>query len=541
MSESHPLPERRRTGSPDVVVVGAGIAGLYQLYRLRELGVTYRVFEAGSGIGGTWFWNRYPGARCDVESLEYSYSFSDELEQEWEWTERYPAQPEILRYIEHVADRFDLLRDIELNTRVEKAVWNGSRWEITTSRGETVDARYCIFATGCLSKPKDLEIPGLDTFTGSIYSTARWPHEGVDFTGRRVAVVGTGSSGVQSIPVIAKQATDLTVFQRTPNYVIPAHNASLDPEVQDARKASYRQFRVDARESPSGLLGTLPERNALDATPEERRVAFEAAWTEGSLGALRRTYADLGLDLAANDTVAEFIRGKIREIVKDPEVAEILTPHDHPFGTKRPCLDTGYFQTYNLPHVRLVDVRKTPIEEITATGIRTTDATVEVDDLVLATGFDAMTGALLAVDIRGWEGVRLADVWAEGPRTYLGLGTAGFPNLFTITGPGSPSVLSNMIVSIEQHVDWITDCLKYLRGGTIEPTPEAQQTWVEHVAEVGEATLYPLAKSWYLGSNVPGKPRVFLPYIGGVDKYRSICDEVAAENYKGFRVVADVV
>jgi cyclohexanone monooxygenase len=294
---------------------------------------------------------------------------------------------------------------------------------------------------------------------------------------------------------------------------------------------------VDARESPSGLLGTLPERNALDAAPEERRVAFEAAWAEGSLGALRRTYADLGLDLAANDTVAEFIRGKIREIVKDPEIAEILTPHDHPFGTKRPCLDTGYFETYNLPHVRLVDVRKTPIEEITATGIRTTDATVEVDDLVLATGFDAMTGALLAVDIRGRGGVRLADVWAEGPRTYLGLGTAGFPNLFTITGPGSPSVLSNMIVSIEQHVDWITDCLKYLKGGTIEPTPEAQQTWVEHVAEVGAATLYPLANSWYLGSNVPGKPRVFLPYIGGVGAYRAICDEVAAENYKGFRAV----
>ncbi|MHA6616377.1 flavin-containing monooxygenase [Pseudonocardia sp. DLS-67] len=529
------MAETQRTSTPDVVIVGAGLAGLYQLHRIRELGLSSRVFEAGSGVGGTWYWNRYPGARCDVESLEYSYSFSEELEQDWEWTERYPAQPEILRYVEHVADRFDLRRDVELDTRVDAATWDGERWEVTTSRGETVAARYCIFATGCLSKPKDVEIAGLDAFAGPVHSTARWPHGGVDFTGRRVAVVGTGSSGVQSVPLIAAQAAQLTVFQRTANYVVPAHNAPMDPAAQAARKADYRRFRQEARESAAGLLGALPERNAVDATPAERRAAFEAAWAEGSLGALRRTYADLGLDLAANDTVAEFIRDKIREVVDDPDTAQTLCPDDHPFGTKRPCLDIGYFETYNLPHVRLVDVRKTPILEFTTSGVRTTEETVEVDDLVLATGFDAMTGALLAIDIRGREGVRLADEWAAGPRTYLGLGVAGFPNLFTITGPGSPSVLSNMVVSIEQHVDWITDCLRHLDGDTIEPTREAQGTWVEHVAEVGAGTLYPLANSWYLGSNVPGKPRVFLPYIGGVGTYRAICDEVVADGYRGFR------
>ncbi|WP_181783453.1 flavin-containing monooxygenase [Pseudonocardia pini] len=520
----------------DVVVVGAGFAGLYQLHRLRGLGLRTRVVEAGSGVGGTWFWNRYPGARCDVESLEYSYSFSPELEQEWEWSERYPAQPEILRYVEHVADRFDLRRDVAFDTRVTAATWQDDHWEIETDAGGRIAATYCVFATGCLSVPKEPDLPGVETFAGPTYSTARWPHEGVDLTGRRVAVVGTGSSGVQSIPVIAEQAARLTVFQRTANYVVPARNGPLEPAVQQARKADYPRHRQAARESVNGLLGTPSQVSALSVDEAERTAAFERAWERGGLSSFRQTFGDLGLDLAANDTAAEFIRSKIREVVDDPETAEALGPRDHPFGTKRPCLDTGYFETYNRPHVRLVDLHKTPIEEITPTGVRTTDELVEVDDLVLATGFDAMTGALLAVDVTGRDGRRLRDEWAHGPRTYLGLGVAGFPNLFTITGPQSPSVLSNMLVSIEQHVDWVTDCLATLAGRTIEAEEQAQDRWVAHNAEAGAQTLMGLANSWYLGANVPGKPRVLLPYTGGVGPYREICDAVAAKGYAGFRV-----
>lgn len=520
----------------DVVVVGAGFAGLYQLHRVRGLGLRARVFEAGSGVGGTWYWNRYPGARCDVESLEYSFSFSSELEQEWEWTERYPAQPEILRYAEHVADRFDLRRDITFDTRVTHATWRDDRWEIRTDGGEELTATYCVFATGCLSVPKEPDLPGVESFAGPTYFTSRWPHEDVDFTGRRVAVIGTGSSGVQSIPVIAAQAAELTVYQRTANYVVPARNAPLDTATQDARKAEYPTYRKLARESLAGLLGTPSEVSALSVTPEERTTAFDEAWERGGLGSFRQSFGDLGLTLEANDTVAEYIRGRIRGIVADPETADALGPKDHPFGTKRPCLDTGYFETYNLPHVRLVDLRKTPIVAVEPTGVRTTDELVEVDDLVLATGFDAMTGALLAVDVRGRDGVRLRDAWAEGPSTYLGLGIAGFPNLFTITGPGSPSVLSNMLVSIEQHVDWITDCLATLAGRTIEADEQAQQRWTAHVAEAGAQTLMHHANSWYLGANVPGKPRVLLPYVGGVGPYRQICDDVAARGYEGFRL-----
>ncbi|WP_345383266.1 NAD(P)/FAD-dependent oxidoreductase [Pseudonocardia yuanmonensis] len=520
----------------DVVIVGAGFAGLYQLHRVRGLGLRARVFEAGSGVGGTWYWNRYPGARCDVESLEYSYSFSPELEQEWEWTERYPGQPEILRYAEHVADRFDLRRDITFDTRVTHATWCDDHWEIRTDGGEELTATYCVFATGCLSMPKEPDLPGVGTFAGPTYSTSRWPHEGVDFTGRRVVVIGTGSSAVQSIPVIATQAAQLTVYQRTANYVVPARNAPMDPAAQAARKADYPRFRKEARESLGGLLGTPSEVSALSVTPEERTAAFDKAWATGGLGSFRQTFGDLALTLEANDTVADYIRGRIREIVADPETADALGPKDHPFGTKRPCLDTGYFETYNLPHVRLVDLRKTPIVAIEPAGVRTTEELVEVDDLVLATGFDAMTGALLAVDIRGRDGVRLRDAWADGPRTYLGLGVAGFPNLFTVTGPGSPSVLSNMLVSIEQHVDWITDCLAALAGRTIEAEEQAQEQWTAHVAEVGAQTLMHRADSWYLGANVPGKPRVLLPYVGGVGTYRTICDGVAARGYEGFRL-----
>jgi cation diffusion facilitator CzcD-associated flavoprotein CzcO len=525
--------------SVDAVIVGAGLAGLYQLYRLRESGLDARVIEAGRGVGGTWYWNRYPGARCDVESLAYSYSFSPELEQEWTWTEKYPTQPEILRYIEHVAERFDLTRDITFDTRVTDATYDDARqhWTVLTDTGEEIDAQYLIMATGCLSTSKAPEIPGAERFGGPIYHTGHWPHEGVDLSGQRVAVIGTGSSGIQSIPIIARQAAELTVFQRTPNFSMPAGNRALTEEEIAAMKERYPEFREAQRASAFGVPVEPATQSALEVPDEERSARYQAGWDAGNLVAILGSYTDTITDKAANDTAAEFIRTKIRGIVKDPELAETLSPRSFPFGTKRPCLDTGYYDTFNKDHVTLVDIRKTPLVEITETGVRTSEAEYEVDAIVFATGFDAMTGALLAVDIRGRDGVSLREKWAEGPRTYLGLAIAGFPNLFTITGPSSPSVLSNMIVSIEQHVDWITDCVEHLRAhdvAEIEPTVEAEDAWVRHVEEVGNTTLFPTADSWYMGSNVPGKPRVFTAYIGGVGAYREKCDELAADGYDGF-------
>jgi cation diffusion facilitator CzcD-associated flavoprotein CzcO len=528
----------------DALVVGAGLAGLYGLHLLRGLGFRTRVVEAGDGVGGTWFWNRYPGARCDVESHFYSYSFDPDLAQEWEWewTEKYPTQPEILRYIGHVADRHDLRRDITLRTRVTAATYDedAQRWTVETDTGETIDTRFLIMATGCLSSPKAPEIPGLERFAGPIHHTSRWPHEGVDFTGLRVGVIGTGSSGVQSIPVIARQASDVTVFQRTPNFAFPARNRPLEEREVEAVKGTYREWRAIQRTSPAGVPGEPPTMGALEATDDERAARYEAAWEEGTIGAMITSYTDTLVNKASNDTLADFIRGKIRAIVDDPEVAEILCPTSHPVGTKRPLLDSGYYATFNEEHVHLVDLRSTPLLEITERGIRTTEAEYAFDAIVLATGFDAMTGALLAIDITGTGGRTLRAAWAEGPDAYLGIGVAGFPNLFTITGPTSPSVLSNMIVSIEQHVEWVADCIAHLRDegiAAIEPTPEAQEAWARHAEEVGNATLYPTADSWYMGANVPGKPRVFMPYIGGVGAYRERCDEVAANGYEGFTLV----
>ena len=524
----------------DAVVVGAGFAGLYALHRLRGLGLSARVFEAGAGVGGTWYWNRYPGARCDVESMDYSYSFSDELQQEWCWTERYASQPEILRYINHVADRFDLRRDIQLSTRVTCAVFDEAtnRWMLETDRGDRVTAQFCIMATGCLSDAQVPNIPGRETFAGRWYHTGRWPHEGVNFSGQRVGVIGTGSSAIQSIPIIARQAAHVFVFQRTPNYSVPAHNGPLDPEYERRVKASYADFRRQARESRVGFVVERSEESALAVGAADRQREYDKRWSRGGLG-FSATYADLLTNQAANDTAAAFFREKIRAIVRDPVIADTLTPRDYPLGTKRLCVDTDYYATFNRDNVMLVDLRKTPIVAITPGGVRTAEREYAVDSLVFATGFDAMTGALLKIDIRGRGGRTLADTWATGPRTYLGLAIAGFPNFFTITGPGSPSVLSNMIVSIEQHVDWIADCLAHLRAHdrhVIEPTVEAQEAWVTHVNDVGHATLYPRAKSWYMGANVPGKPRVFMPYIGGVGVYREKCDAVAAAGYAGFRL-----
>ena len=523
----------------DAVIVGAGFAGLFMLHRLRGLGLSTRVYEAGSGIGGTWYWNRYPGARCDVESMEYSYQFSNELEQQWEWTERYAGQAEILKYINHVADRFNLHKDIELNARVSSAVYDepSRRWIVTSESG-SVAAQYCIMATGCLSSPNKPDFKGLDSFAGSTYHTGNWPHHGVDFSDKRVGIIGTGSSAIQSIPVIAAEADHLTVFQRTPNYSIPARNGPLAPTVQQEVKANYKQMREENSQMPFGWganLG-LREDSALDATPEERHFEYEKRWQAGGLPFIG-AFGDLLYSQDANDTAAEFVRGKIREIVRDPAVAETLSP-DNVVGCKRLCADSGYYETFNRPNVTLVDVNKTPIEEITATGLRTTTDDYPVDCIVFATGFDAMTGALFAIDIRGRENISLEEKWSAGPRTFLGLGTAGFPNVFTITGPGSPSVLSNMLPSIEQHVNWIADCITYIAEHghkSIEVTTEAEDAWVDHVNEVADGTLFPSCNSWYLGSNVPGKPRVFMPYLG-FPPYVQKCNEIAASGYKGFEL-----
>jgi cation diffusion facilitator CzcD-associated flavoprotein CzcO len=523
----------------DAVIVGAGLSGLYQLYRLRELGLSVRVIEAADGIGGTWHWNRYPGARCDIPSMSYSYSFSPELEQEWEWTEKYPTQPEILRYIDHVADRFDLRKDITLNTAVTRAAFDerAGRWSVTTSTGQVLDAQFLILATGCLSAPKQPEAGGLERYRGRVHQTSRWGNDDVRFDGLRVGVIGTGSSAIQSIPIIAEQAASLTVFQRTAAFSFPAGNRPLDPAEIGQMKASYREYRRAQRDSRIGVPSEMPLQSALEVTAEEREAAFTEGWERGDLYSLLGSYWDLLVDPAANETAAEFVRAKIRDVVTDPEIAERLSPRTFPIGTKRACLDTNYYATFNKPTVELVDLRSTPLVEFTAAGLRTSEREYELDAIVLATGFDALTGAIMAIDIRGRNDARLARQWASGPRNYLGLAIAGFPNLFTITGPLSPSVLTNMIVSIEQHVEWIAGCIAHMResgSATIEATTTAQDDWVQFVADVGSFTLYPTAESWYTGANVPGKPRMFMVYFGGLNEYISKCNEVTANGYEGF-------
>ena len=525
----------------DVVVVGAGFAGLYMLFRLRGMGLRVQVIEAGSDVGGTWFWNRYPGARCDVESMEYSYSFSEELQQEWNWTERYATQPEILKYINHVADRFDLRRDVQFNTRVRSAVFDetSSQWAVTTENCEVVNAQFCVLATGCLSAAKPPEIKGRDLFQGASYHTGLWPHEPVDFTGKTVGVIGTGSSGVQTIPELAKQAAHLFVFQRTPTFSLPAGNRPLkDAEVQEI-KQNYVDLRNRARASPTGMASDpLPTQSALKVTPQEREVAYEFRWQAGGT-AYTRTYKDIMLVAESNETAADFARRKIQSRVSDPVLAEKLTPRDIHIGTKRLCLDTQYFETFNRDNVSLVDIRSTPIQEINGVGVKTNDAEYKLDALIFATGFDAMTGAILNIDIRTSSGLSMEEKWRAGPITYLGLMTAGFPNLFMVTGPGSPSVLSNVVVSIEQHVEWISDCIQHLTSNSyeqIEATQAAENNWVAHVNQLANTTLFLNANSWYLGANVPGKPRVFMPYVGGVGRYREECTAVANNGYTGFDI-----
>jgi cyclohexanone monooxygenase len=523
----------------DVVVVGAGFAGMYMLHRLRAQGLAVRVYEQGGGVGGTWYWNRYPGARCDVESMQYSYSFSDELQQEWDWSQRYAPQPEILRYANHVADRFDLRADIQFNTTVKSCGFNerDNLWSVTISDGRTVTAKFVVLATGCLSNARKPDIRGLDGFKGPVYHTGNWPHQEVDFTGLRVGIIGTGSSGIQSVPVIAGQAEHLTVFQRTPQYSIPARNKPLNDEERAAFRKIYPEVRRFAREvAKNGIYSEAPDRGALDDGDNARRAKYEARWSYGGL-TFMQVYNNLALDKAANDTAADFVREKIAETVKDSATAELLQPASYPIGTKRICIDTDYFETFNRPNVTLVDIKTNPIEEVLPNAVRSGGKDHEIDALVLATGFDAMTGSVAKIEIEGRGGQTLNQKWAEGPKTYLGLMCAGFPNLFVITGPGSPSVLSNMMVSIEQHVDWITDCVAYMREhglDTMEADKDAEEKWVAHVNEVAYTTLYPQANSWYMGANIPGKPRIFMPYIGGVGAYRQICNDVAAKGYEGF-------
>jgi cyclohexanone monooxygenase len=523
----------------DVLIIGAGFAGLHMLHQLRGMGCSARVIEAASDVGGVWYWNRYPGARCDVESLQYSYSFSKELEQEWVWSEKYSAQPEILRYIQHVADRFDLRRDITFGARVVSAGYDEARglWELRTDTGLAMQAQFCVMATGALSIPRLPDIPGIAQFAGKVHHTGAWPHEGVDFAGQRVGVIGTGSSGIQAIPAIARQARQLVVFQRTANFSIPAWNGPLTEEAQAAWKAEYALHRSRAREL--GTLYEFSDKAACQVSEDERQREYERRWNKGGVNFVH-AFNDLMLDKASNDTIADFVRARIRAIVHDPELAESLCPKDHPLGTKRICVDTGYYETFNRDNVTLVDLKKTPITAVTAHGVQTSAGYHELDALVCATGYDALTGAVLNIDIRGRDGRSLQRSWADGPRTYLGLMTHGFPNMFIITGAGSPSVLVNMIVGIEHHVQWICDCLAHLRQRgmrSIEATREAQDRWVEHVNAAANKTLFPLANSWFLGANIPGKPRVFMPYVARIGQYRRECQEIADKGYAGFTLV----
>jgi cyclohexanone monooxygenase len=542
-----PRPQYSSDDNLDAAVIGAGFSGLYMLHRLQNLGLRAKIFEAAADIGGTWYRNRYPGARCDNESMDYSYSFDEALQQEWRWTERYASQPEILRYINHVADRFNLRRNIVLNARIASAWFEeiSGKWMLTTEGGSVITARFCIMATGCLSMPRQPDIPGIADYRGRAFHTGRWPHEPVDFTDEAVAVIGTGSSAIQLVPVIAEQARRLTVFQRTANFSVPARNVPMTEAYERSCKSDYAARRRQARENTRvGWIYEVNDQSAMAVDDEGRKTQFERRWANGGVNFLN-SFNDILVNKDSNDAAAEFIRAKIRTIVQDPRSAAALSPDDHPVGTKRICCDSGYYETFNRPNVTLIDTRRTPIACFNASGICDGDGVIHsFDSVIYATGFDAITGALAAIEICGRAGLSLKEAWSTGPRTYLGLMAVGFPNLFMITGPGSPSVLSNMLVSIEQHVEWISDCISFLGEAgsmTIEPEEEAQSGWVDHVNEVAQKTLFPQANSWYVGANIPGKPRVFMPYVGGVDVYRKLCAEVAAGGYRGFKIEADVM
>jgi cyclohexanone monooxygenase len=529
----------------DAVVVGAGFSGLYLIKRLRDAGFSVQAVEAAPGVGGTWYWNAYPGARCDVESFDYCYSFSRELEEEWDWSERYPSQPELLRYLNHVADRFGLRRHIRFETRVTSARFDEARdvWRVGVDSGQPIECRFFILAGGVISVPKPPEIDGIESFRGACFHTGAWPHEPVDLSGQRVALIGTGSSGVQTSTAIVDQVAQLTIFQRTPNFTAPMINYPLDASALAQFRRTSAERHERSRHSRQGIPYPPPTRSALAATPAERAEAFRDAWANSHLFALRLTFSDIMTDEAANETVAEFVRGKIREIVKDPALAEQLSPRSFPFAAKRPCIGRGYYEMFNRRHVRLIDLKATPILRMTPAGIETAQGELAFDAVIFATGFDALTGAAARIDITGRGGESLRSKWRDGPQTYLGLAASGFPNLFLVTGPGSPGPLTAMVKTIEQHVDWIVDCLSFMRErdiSTIEALPEHEAAWMDHVQAVADGTLYPRANSWYVGANVPGKPRKFMPYLGGLGVYRAKCEEVARAGYEGFALKPQV-
>ncbi|MEP1207769.1 MAG: NAD(P)/FAD-dependent oxidoreductase [Rhizobiaceae bacterium] len=531
-TDHRPTPEK-----VDVVIVGAGFAGMYLLKLMRDNGFSAISLEQGSGVGGTWYWNRYPGARCDVESMQYSHQYLPQLEQDWDWSERYAPQPEILAYANEIADRLDIRRDIYFERQVTEARYDESahEWSVTCNSGETVRARFFIMATGCLSVPNNVDFDGQDTFAGDSYQTGEWPHQPVDFSGKRVAVIGTGSSAIQSIPQIAKQAADLTVFQRTPNYAVPAKNRPLGTREREEIKSNYEDLRRRQSASLSNIAGRPPLGPAVEASREAQWAEYQRRWDEGGI-LFNGAFTDVMIDKQANEVAADFVRAKIRETVEDPDTADLLCP-TNTLGAKRLCVDIDYFETYNRPNVHLVDISKNGLS-IDANGVLTGGKSFEVDAIVYATGFDAMTGALLRVDIQGRKSRSLRDYWADGPRTYLGLAISGFPNLFTVTGPASPSVFTNMIPTIEQHCEWISDCICALRDNgesEIEADPDAEIAWMDHNREVGSAHLRSSTASWYTGENIAGKPVGFMPYIGGFPRYREKCDAVASNGYEGFR------
>ncbi|MEH2477895.1 cyclohexanone monooxygenase [Nitrobacteraceae bacterium AZCC 2146] len=533
------MTDNKKPSALDVIVIGAGFAGLYALHRLRSDGYSVRVLEAGGSIGGTWYWNRYPGARCDVESMQYSFSFSDEIQREWKWSQLYAPQPEILSYINFVADKLDLRRDIQVDTRVIAASFDehARLWEVRTESGEIFTAPFCVMATGCLSIPIIPSFPGMDSFKGEIYRTSDWPHEGVDLTGKRVGLIGTGSSGIQATPLLAEQVDHLYVFQRTPNYSIPALNRPMDAEYERDWKENYRDRRLAALDTRNNTLNEAGATLGSAVSREQREKEFERRWNTMGGISFMYAYPDMTSDPEVNAHASEFVRSKIASTVRDPDVARKLMPSDYGIGGKRICVDTAYFETFNRDNVTLTDVRSDPIETLTPTGVRTRSQSFDLDVVVLAIGFDAMTGALLRIDITGRNGVKLRDRWSEGPKTYIGMAISGFPNMFVITGPGSPSVFTNMVTSIEQHVDWIADCIAHLKKkgfSAIEARPEAEEKWVAHVNEVANRTMMPNTNSWYVGANIPGKPRIFMPYLGGAAVYKKVIDDVASQDYEGF-------
>ncbi len=530
----------------DIVVIGAGFGGLYAHYRFRKLGKSVFGFEQGTDVGGTWYWNRYPGARCDVESVDYCYTFSRELLDEWKWSERFSAQPEILDYARYVANKFDLRRDIKFQSKVVSARYDEARnlWTVKTSAGDTITCHYLVTNVGCLSVPKDPDFEGLASFKGQWIQTGAWPKEGVDWAGKDVLVIGTGSSAIQTIPEVAKTAGHLTVFQRTANYTVPAYNGPLPDHRRKEVFADYPAYLEMIKKTRGGQtfeLGT--DKMAADFTPEEQRERLEKAWQLGRWN-LQSCFRDITITEETNRMVADFFAEKVREVVKDPVTAEKLTPKGYPFGTKRLCLDSDYFETFNRSNVDLVDINEEPIVRITENGLQTSEREYPADIIIFAIGFDAMTGPLVHLGIEGRGGQSLKDAWADGPTSYLGLAVPGFPNMFTVNGPSSVSVLSNMIMTVEHHVDVIADCIEHMRENgfdTIEAQQDATDAWAEHTEMVANRTLFPKANSWYMGANVPGKPRMFMAYIGGFDNYVARCDAIAANGFEGFSLTRSQV